>query len=273
MARKPISELMGGVTRFGRLTVVGEAPPAQWRHREYRRVLCVCDCGTERRVQPSKLKAGQTLSCGCYAAERASQSNRTHGMSRSPEYLSWVAMRCRCYNPADKSYADYGGRGITVCERWRDSFEAFFADMGPRPAGMTLDRIEVNRNYEPSNCRWADPYEQADNTRIARRLLVKGERINLSEASRRAGISRSSIRLRMKRGMSAEEAMSAPRDLTQGSRSKANNRHVEFRGKQMLMAEVRDATGIEGSHINYHLKRGRTVDEAVDFILSNRKRS
>lgn len=271
MARKPIIDILGGVIHFGRLTFIGEAEPHKWRHREYRRALCRCDCGALRSVQPQKLVSGQTFSCGCMAAEKASKRLKTHGMTGTPEYVSWQSMKNRCYREEDISYPNYGGRGITVCDRWRESFKAFYADMGPRPDGMTLDRIEVNRNYEPANCRWATPLEQADNTRVARKLLVGRERINLSEAARRSGLSRSAINGRMARGMQADAAMQLPRDRTQGSRSKSNNRRVVYGGKVMLLCEVSDLTGIEGSHLNYHLRQGRTVDQAVVMILANRQ--
>ncbi len=271
MAKKPILELLDGVTRFGRLTVLAEAEPYHWNRRSYRMALCRCDCGAEKSVQPGKLKSGQTLSCGCLARERAAEVHRTHGMTHSPEYRSWLAMRNRCYREDDISFHIYGGRGISVCERWRDCFEAFYEDMGPRPPGMTLDRIEAGRNYEPANCRWATPREQADNTRVARKMLVDGSRINLSEAARRSGLSRAALRRRMRQGMPIEAAMVAPIDKTQGSRHKSNNRVVEYRGRRMLLVEVADATGIEGSHLRYHLKRGRTMDEAVEFISSRRK--
>lgn len=270
MAKKPILELIGGVTRFGRLSVLGEAPPYIWAGKEYRLVLCICDCGTERHVQPHKLRSGQTLSCGCYSAERASTNNRTHGMTGTPEYISWQAMRHRCYREEDISYSNYGGRGITVCDEWRDSFENFYADMGPRPEGMTLDRIEVNRNYEPSNCRWATPKEQADNTRVARKLLVGDRRINMSEASRRSGLTRSTLRRRMRLGMKIEEAMTAPIDTSQGSRRKSNNRHVVYQGERMLLIEMAERTGIDRGHLWYHLKQGRSPEQAVEIIMANR---
>ena len=90
---------------------------------------------------------------------------RSHGMARTPEYAAWRGMKSRCLNPNRPNYADYGGRGIAVCDRWLESFENFLADMGPRPAGMSLDRIDVNGNYEPGNCRWLDATTQQYNKR------------------------------------------------------------------------------------------------------------
>jgi hypothetical protein len=145
---------------------------------------------------------GKSSSCGCYQKERNPEILRTHGMSYSDEYLIWGLIKGRCTNPKLSHYKTYGGRGISVCSRWFDSFENFYADMGPRPSKLhTIDRYpDVDGNYEPNNCRWATRKEQARNRRDNRCVVYEGKRMTLSKAVERSGFSRSTLNKRLKKG-------------------------------------------------------------------------
>ncbi len=200
--RRSIASLVG--QRRGRLVVqafdgLGECYALhRWR--------CLCDCGTEKTLTYAALRKSQ--SCGCLLREITVARSTSHGLCRKEagSYRSWKDMRARCNNPNDSDYSDYGGRGISVCDAWAD-FARFFDDMGSRPSAHSLDRIDVNGNYEPTNCRWATDTEQANNKRNNLRLEMAGVTKTLAQWCAEFGISRTKVRYRIKIGWPLELAL------------------------------------------------------------------
>ncbi len=217
MAKIALSEIFGGETRFGRLTVLQEdfAFKAETRANQ-RYVICQCDCGNTCTVSIYTLRKGKARSCGCLRLEKTIERSTSHGQAgpenRTPEYRAWSDAKSRCYNPNVRNYSEYGGRGIKMCERWRVSFEAFFEDMGPRPSKHhSLDRWpDGDGDYKPGNCRWATAKQQGRNTRQNRLIRFRGRTFTLIEASEHFGIKRATIAKRIDDGWSTADALLTP---------------------------------------------------------------
>ncbi len=197
-------------TRFGRLVVASYCQPQpDPKHPKY---LCVCDCGTEKAFNGGNLERGASASCGCLRIEQLRARSTTHGMSYTPEFRIWCDLRERCSNPSRDDFERYGARGITVCARWLESFENFFADMGHRPSAKhSIDRIDTNGNYEPDNCRWATATIQRENQRRTKLFTFNGHTGTLKDLARRAGISYTAVHQRVNTlKWTVEKALTTP---------------------------------------------------------------
>ncbi len=202
--------------RFGRLVVVA---PSKSKNNETM-WECKCDCGNIKIVSTSNLKAGRIKSCGCFKSDKLIKRNTTHSQRHTFLYEVWKSLRQRCNNPKHASYYNYGGRGITICEEWNKSFQSFYdwayangyslEHQKDEVKKLTIDRIDVNGNYEPNNCRWVDRKTQARNTRITKFITFKGQTKPIVEWCEIYGIKRNSFDIRIKCGWSIEEALTTP---------------------------------------------------------------
>jgi hypothetical protein len=180
--------------------------------------VCQCDCGTVQWVNQYNLLSGKTESCGCLQAEITEKRSLKHGNARRKKttraYRIWNGMIKRCSNSKMPSYKNYGGRGITVCNRWLDSFENFLVDMGEPTADLTLDRLDNDGSYCKENCAWRTPIDQARNRRNTIRWTFNGLTLTLSEWAEKVGISQKSLDARYRRGWSIERILTSPLDMT-----------------------------------------------------------
>jgi hypothetical protein len=202
-------ELVG--TKVGRWQIlsVGENDHGNWK------VLCKCDCGTERYVRASRIREGRSKSCGCLARDSLVIHGRTTRKARhtSREYWIWNSMKNRCLNNKYKHFKDYGGRGITVCGKWL-TFAGFFEDMGINPNGMTLERLDNEKGYSKENCVWASRSTQNKNKRNNKYITANGETHCLTEWARKLNISHSTIIGRLDRGWPEALAVTTPKYVT-----------------------------------------------------------
>lgn len=187
--------------KFGKLAILKQVETDKWGKLYW---LCKCDCGNQVVTRGNHLKSGHSKSCGC--------STIKHGHYKDGKeakiYKVWARMIDRCINPNNDYYKDYGGRGITVCEKWKGSFETFVKDMGETPRGKSIDRINNNEGYYKENCRWTTPKQQARNRRSNHQITHDGETHILTVWASRVGISEDTIRMRLKRGWSIRKALS-----------------------------------------------------------------
>ncbi len=193
---------------FHSLRVVGLSSKRSGNSRCWR---CICVCGAETAVPGYDLKSGNSKSCGCLRSRLLADRKRTHGMSGSPEYNAWANMIARCYNPKTVTYPHYGGRGITICQPWRESFAAFLADMGKRPGpGYSIERKKNGEGYNPQNCCWATRVTQANNSRKNRFITHDNRTLTVAQWSAETGISYAVLYQRFRHGWPAVEIITTP---------------------------------------------------------------
>lgn len=195
-------------TRFGMLTIIKEVEPYYYNGHPYRQFLCQCDCGKTSITTLGRLRIGMTKSCGCQSGSRPNHKELTN----SRIYHIWSSMKQRCYDINAISFPNYGGRGISVCDEWRNDFMAFYnwAIAHGYNESLTIDRIDCNGNYEPSNCKWATMKEQMQNKRNNVMLELNGERHTISEWSRITGIKCGALQGRKYAGWSDEKTLTTP---------------------------------------------------------------
>lgn len=193
--------------RYGRYVILREVAS----ERPGRHVLCRCDCGTVKVVRFSHLVNGNTSSCGCYKRDLTIATKRTHGQSGTRLYYVWVEMRQRCQNPRHPRYPLYGGRGIRVCDEWKDfeRFRSWALANGYRP-GLSLDRIDNDGDYEPGNCRWVPQLVQNNNSRRCKMITYRGRTQSLAQWARELGLNYRTLRSRLRIGWSVERAFETP---------------------------------------------------------------
>ena len=203
--------------KFGRLTIIKEVEPI--KHKKYyeRRVLCKCDCGIIKNVSFYQLKEGRIFSCGCYRKEVTSMTGKdtlkyNKDATSSKLYTIWRGIKCRCNTPSSGAYKRYGGKGIKICKEWVEDFSSFYdwAINNGYSEGLTIDRIDYDGDYEPSNCRWVDYLIQANNRRTNVVLSYNGEIHTIADWSRILGIPKTVLYNRKHKGWSDEKIISTP---------------------------------------------------------------
>lgn len=196
--------LMG--QKFGRLTVIDRVENARGGQSRW---LCVCECGTQKEILATHLRQGRIVSCGCRSREITTQRNTTHQMAKTRLYAVWCGMKRRCSAEKSRSYKYYGRRGISVCDEWSNDFVPFatWAQGNGYSKELTIDRIDVNGNYEPSNCRWADRIVQANNKTNNHNVDYNGQSHTVSEMAREHGMNYNTLLARIKKGLTTERAL------------------------------------------------------------------
>lgn len=239
--------------------------------------VCLCDpllggCGAETSVPAGALRNENTRSCGCLKMD-VSRAKAVHGHSRkrqrTKEYATWCGMLSRCYSPSSTHFDRYGGRGITVCDRWRHDFGAFIADMGLRPSDKhSIDRYPDNDgNYEPGNCRWAARSEQMRNTSLNPTVVRDGKRTPLVDVAAESGVNLGTLKARLRRGLDLDTAVSLPPD------KKRWHKRYTYGGQTLTLAEWERVVGIPRKTLNHRICNGWAVEHALSLPVVPGKRA
>lgn len=194
--------------RFGRLVAIRKS------HRQNNKVMweCLCDCGNTTYVSTNYLTSGRIRSCGCFRKDQISERNTTHNQRHTRLYEVWKNIKCRCYNPNNKAYKNYGGRGIAMFDEWHNNYQAFYdwSISNGYSLGLTIDRIDVNGNYEPTNCRWVNRTVQANNKRANHYITYNGETHSIADWARKQGLSYECLSARLNSCWGVEKALTTP---------------------------------------------------------------
>lgn len=241
---------------FGRWLVISRAPTSANKTTVWN---CACLCGNHKIVLGAKLRNGESKSCGCLRSQLTAERERinltTHGMRFTRTYKSYDSMKQRCNNPNNKDYRYYGGKGVIVCNRWLESFMNFFEDMGERPQGMSIDRLDNSEHYCKENCKWSDKYEQSNNRKGITCVEIGGVKKTISQWQKISGVSRSTILKRINAGITGHEII---------RESSKKNIQIPFNGVAHTTIEWSKITGIAPNTLNYRLKHGWTVNDALN---------
>lgn len=202
MAWRKFDDLSG--QRFWRLLVIERVPAEPKRVR----FLCRCDCGNTAIVDSHHLKIGKTKSCGCWNADSRVKYAHSRLIQKTPEYMAYHSMMQRCYKVGSQNWPRYGARGISVCVKWREGFQAFYDDMGPRPSkDHSLDRIDNNGDYSPENCRWTTREVQMNNRSVSHKVTLNGETLTIRQWAKVFGVPETTVHSRLKDGWPIEKAL------------------------------------------------------------------
>ena len=242
--------------RFGKLVAVKQVENISGRVAW----LLDCDCGGTKITTTQRLRKGKTKSCGCVV------TNTTHGFSNTDVYRRWAGFLQRCTNPSNPAFHNYGGRGITVCERW-ESFENFYADMGDPPPGKTLDRIDNDGPYSPENCRWASRKRQQRNRRDLSLITFNDKTQCMAEWAEELGMKRDTLRQRFRNGWSIEKAMTTPVDKSKSFKT----RTVTINGVSKTVQEWSDHSGIKTGTLYHRMRKGWPTEHLLSPLSKNQR--